>query len=973
MTPRLKNLSTLRVNPLKPLSFYYGRKRYEGLAGDSVATALYANHIRVFSRSIKYHRPRGLYNLDGDCANAFMEVNGIPNVPTELTPLRDQMRIRAQNVVGTPEWDLKGFMDKLDWAMPAGFYYHFFHRPYRLWPFFRSQIRKAAGIGAIDPSSRLRGRFETCHIHAEVCVVGGGPAGMAAAKAAADCGLRVVLLEARPWFGGCFDYRNVRRPDGMTFYERAESLFTEIKKHPGIRRFPGTHLIGLYPDNHLTAIQRGEEKDPFDEKYLDISSKSVVITTGCRERPLLFEHNDRPGIMQPNCALRLARTYGLLPGKRAVFSVGHDLGLEAAMDLHDLGLHVVCVADTRVVGQDPRLMDGLAERKIPLFRGGSARFASGKRIQKVTLNTPEASRNLQVPCDLLVASAGPTPNAEPLFLSGAKMIYDPQTDFFLPESLPPGVFAGGMVLGFTDPEAVEGSGTLAGLSAVSSCGVSVERSIREIEETLHTLPGPCRNGSAVRVPTSGRKTFVCFDEDTTTKHVRQACDLGFDTIELCKRFTAAGTGPGQGKIPGHNLPLLLSEYRNEEPSKETLPSTVRSPLFPTLMAAYAGPKYDIAKHTPTHDIQKQFGAVFRRVGAWKRARYFSSDLTCTREIGSVRRDVGLIDVSTLGKFRIFGPNALEALQRVYVGDLSRIREGRVKYSAMCNDDACLLDDGVILKTGEDDYYFTTSTGRADSTMEWIQYHTLYDQWHYHMVNLTDAFGALNLAGPKARHVLSKITTADLSPKAFPYATHRDMLLCDCIPARVLRLGFLGELSYEIHLPASMTETLWKRLMEAGEEFDIRPFGLEAQNVLRLEKGHIIIGQESEIRTTLHDLGLGFLWQRRKHGTQTVGSPALRFTEHQPGRMKLVGFEMEGFGRPPKDGSIIVDQDIRGHVCTARYSVTLKKAIGLALVDSDLSTEGTRLTFFEDGMEREMLNGRVVRTPFLDPEGNRMRI
>lgn len=973
MTPRLKDLPTLRVNPRKPLSFFYGRKQYQGYQGDSVATALYANGIRVFSRSIKYHRPRGLYSLDGDCTNAMMEIDGVPNVPTERTPLRDGMNIRAQNVVGTPEWDLKGFMDKLDWAMPAGFYYHFFHRPYRLWPFFRSQIRNAAGIGSLNPSSTLHGRFDTCHIHAEVCVVGGGPAGMAAARAAADYGLRVVLLESRPWLGGCFDYRKACGADGTALYERAGHLFGEISKHPGIRLFPGTRLIGLYPENHLTAVQQGGEKDVFDERYLDISAASVVIATGCRERPLLFEHNDRPGVMQAGCALRLAQTYGLLPGSRAIFSIGHDLGLEAAIDLHDLGLHIACVADGRVTGQHHRLMDALAERKIPLLRGWTANHAWGKRIHKVTLATPDGSRGWTLRCDLLVASAGLSPNAEPLFLSGAKMSYDPHTCFFLPKSLPPGVYAGGMILGFTDPASIEVSGTLAGLSAAAGCGMPAERSIHETDEKLRSLPGPCRGGSTFMAATSGRKTFICFDEDTTTKHIRQACDMGFDTVELCKRFTAAGTGPGQGRIPGHNLPLVMAEFMHEEPSAKTLPSTVRSPLFPTLLATFAGPRYEMFKRTPTHDLQGRAGAVFRRVGAWKRARYFSSDLTCAREIEGVRKGVGLIDVSTLGKFRIFGPNALKALQRVYVGDLSRIHDGRVKYSAMCNDDACLIDDGVILKTGEEDYYFTTSTGRADSTLEWIQYHTLYDEWDYHLVNLTDAFGALNLAGPKARSVLTKITTADLSTKTFPYAAHREMLLAGRIPARVLRLGFLGELSYEIHAPASMTETLWQVLMEAGEEFDIIPFGLEAQNVLRLEKGHVIIGQESEIRTTLHDLGLGFLWYRDKPEAQTVGAPALRFTEHQPDRMKLVGFEMEDSGRPPKDGSIIVDTDIRGYVCTARYSDTLKKSIGLALVDEDLSNEGTRLTFFEDGSNRNMLYGHVVRTPFLDPEGKRLRM
>jgi len=313
------------------------------------------------------------------------------------------------------------------------------------------------------------------------------------------------------------------------------------------------------------------------------------------------------------------------------------------------------------------------------------------------------------------------------------------------------------------------------------------------------------------------------------------------------------------------------------------------------------------------------------------------------------------------------------LERVYVGNMAGMTEGKVKYSAMCNDDGCLIDDGVIVKRGDCDYYFTTSTGRADSTIEWIRFHTRYEGWDFHVVNLTDGFGAINLAGPHARAVLMELTDTDISNDAFPYGGYREFELAASIPVRIMRLGFLGELSYEIHMPSSWTEAVWKMLMDSGKEFDIRPFGLEAQNVLRLEKGHVIIGTESEIRTTLHDLGLGFLWYRRKPESKTVGAPALRFTEKQEGRMTLVGLEMENPSRPPKDGAIIVDDSIRGYICTARYSMTLKKSIGLALVESHLAELGARLAIFEEGMVDDRIYARVVQTPFYDPEGKRLKI
>jgi sarcosine oxidase subunit alpha len=617
-------------------------------------------------------------------------------------------------------------------------------------------------------------------------------------------------------------------------------------------------------------------------------------------------------------------------------------------------------------------MEALAERKIPVLRGWVASMAHGKTVKKVTLTTTEGGRSWDLACDVLVASAGLTPQLGPLSLAQAKMGYDGHTGFFLPKELPPCVHAAGRVLGFHHPESIEVSGRLAGLAAAADCGAPVENVLKETQDRLAQLPGPSRGAKLVQAPVRGRKAFVCFDEDTTLKHVYQACDMGFDRVELAKRFTAAGTGPSQGGIPGHNLPLVMSQYVGDGATPE-LPSTVRAPLVTTLMATYAGSNRDLFKRTPLHHVQEKEGAVFRRIGAWKRARYFSQDFTCRQEIENVRNNVGIIDVSTLGKFRLFGPDALKALQRVYVSDMARMIEGKVKYSAMCNEDGCLIDDGVVIKRAENDYYFTSSTARADSTVEWIRYHTRHDGWNYALVNLTDAFGAINLAGPNARSVLGKLTHADIANTAFPYAACRDMVLADTIPVRVMRLGFVGELSFEIHVPASYTESLWDLLIEAGREYGIRSFGVEAQNVLRLEKGHVIIGQESEIRTTLHDLGLGFLWCRDKKEAKTVGAPALHFTERQQGRLKLVGLEMERPYRPPKDGSVVVDTAIRGYVATARFSYSLQKAVCLALVEDHLAKSGTRLAVFEDGMGKNRLYATVVPIPFYDSDGKRLKM
>jgi sarcosine oxidase subunit alpha len=394
---------------------------------------------------------------------------------------------------------------------------------------------------------------------------------------------------------------------------------------------------------------------------------------------------------------------------------------------------------------------------------------------------------------------------------------------------------------------------------------------------------------------------------------------------------------------------------------------------PAFLATYAGANHHMFKRTPLHHQQKKDGGIFRNIGVWKRARYFSDDYDCEQEIKNVRNNVGLLDASTLGKFRIFGPDALKALQRVYVSDMSKVKEGRIKYSAMCNDDGCVIDDGVVVRQGENDYYFTTSTGRAGQTIEWIRYHTRFDGWDFHLVNLTDGLGVINIAGPNSRKVLEKIVDEDISNEAFPFSGYRKLTLAGGIKARAMRLGFVGELSYELHVPSSYMQAVWDILKDAGAEFKIANFGVEAQNVLRMEKCHIILGQESEQRTNLLDVGLGFLWDRSKTEAKTVGSVALRQAEHDEGRLKLVGIRMEDDTRPPRDGALIVDDKVRGYVATARRSFSTGEAVGMALVESQLAAVGTKLEIFEDECQGKLLNAMVVPRVFYDPQGERMKM
>ncbi|MCY3679445.1 MAG: hypothetical protein OXH66_17930 [Gemmatimonadetes bacterium] len=490
------------------------------------------------------------------------------------------------------------------------------------------------------------------------------------------------------------------------------------------------------------------------------------------------------------------------------------------------------------------------------------------------------------------------------------------------------------------------------------------------------LPGPPPGCGIIHGPAIGRgaKAFVDLDEDGTYKNVKESMARGLDVPELAKRFAGFGLGPGQYRVAGQNLAMIMADLRGD-PVEEARATTVRPPLAAPSIATLAGPGHDVHKRTPLHAELAARGAVFRRAGPWQRARHFGDDPSCRDEIRNVRTNVGILDSSPLGKFRIHGPDALKALQRVYISDMSKARPGYCKYSAMCNDMGQLMDDGVVVSEGPNDYYFTTSSARAGTTVEWFRFHSRHDGWDYNLVNLTDVLGSLNIAGPHARKVLERVTGDDVSNEAFPYLACRRITVGDGVEARCLRLGFVGELSFELHAPASCVPYLWDLLMEAGAGFGIRPFGLEAQNCLRAEKGHVIIRTESEQRVILTDIGMGWMWDREDTASKKVGAPALRASERQTGRLNLVGLRVEEGAKAPLDGTLVVDGDkIVGYVCTTRSSEALGWQYGLALVHREHAFPGRRihLCHEETPGERVTSTAFVISPHFYDPRGLRLR-
>ncbi|MFH0845458.1 MAG: FAD-dependent oxidoreductase [Pseudomonadota bacterium] len=967
-----------RIDRDREIPFSYRGRSMKGLAGDTVATALFSNGIRIFSRSLKYHRPRGLYSLDGYSSHCLLSINGEPNVRACFKPLEPNMIVRPQNVIGPPEWDLMSFLQWFHFAMPAGFVYKSFHKPARVWPIAQKILRRSAGLGKIE-SNGSKGIYENKYLNAEVCVIGGGAAGISAALAASEAGVRVILIERRDVLGGSLDYRVAPVHDHVPAYLYGAGLAEQAVSRENIRVLLSTDATSIFQSNQVTALQRGAPHDHFRLRYYEIRAKRVVVATGATERPLIFENNDCPGIMQGGCAQQLVNRYAIKPGHRAVISGCHDGLLEVAADLAGAGVQVLAVADARKQGFERDAVNRLKDLGVPFLPGYVVSKARQSRsLRGVVLRAVDRSKRFGFDCDLLVSSAGETPLSQLLQAAGAKMGYDPHTAQFLPKDLPPGIYAAGRVLALHNTEAIEGQGRLAGLRALQDMGVDVNRALKAAKEKQDSLPGAMAGLNMVNTPGGGYHRYVSFDEDVTVKQVEQAMEEGFYQAELVKRYTAAGTGPSQSYLSGFNLAMLVSEKRGLNPG-EIPPTTVRPPVVPTSLAVLGGRQHNPVKHTPIIAQQAALGASFRLAGEWERARDFNGG-RIEEEVLNVRNNVGLIDISTLGKFRVHGPDAIKLLQRVYVNDMNKVGEGRLTYSVMCNEEGVVIDDGVVTKLGENDYFFTTSTIRAPYTAEWLGFHSKGENWDAYVVNLTDALAAINLVGPRSPDLLSRLTDQDISTKAFPYMGFRRMTFLGDIQAMIARIGFIGEVCYEIHVPASYGPDLHDAIIKEGKPFGIKPFGLEAQSILRLEKGHVIIVVDTDNHTTLHEIGLSRLWARHKTDTKTVGSPALRFAEYQRHREKLVGFMMEDPHVIPPDGSIVVDKGIvKGRVCTSRYSPTLKASIGMALVEPDLVVPGRSLEIYTDKKlikgdlpEIRTVRAKIVSMPFYDPKGERIR-
>lgn len=939
---KLEHLSSLWVDPARRLRFRFGLGWYQAYVGDTIATAMYRNGITALSRSSRFRRPRGMVDLSGDVTFQGVNVDGMPDRPAETTPVREGMVVHPQGPRRPRPWEPGGILARL---LPNSTGLHALPWPLKNLGFLRAGYHQTtAAIAAIDPAFRMTVPMSIRYLHCDVCVVGGGAAGMTAALAAADQGLRVILLERQPRLGGGFAWQGREFASGVPRYQRAANLAHQLSEHPDVRLFLATEVTQLFPGGRVLATRRGGRGELFFEERLEIRAQGGVLATGRRERLAVFENNDRPGILTADTALGLARLYGILPGRTAVVAVADDAGLATALELAELGVTLAAVADRRTEGDGPRYREALEDQGIPLLDEWFPFAATGrKRLNGVTLRPVAGGEERRFAADFLIASAGREPVAELAVAAGATLGWQKKTGQWELETWPEGLHPAGELLGIQEASAVELSGWCAGLAAAADAGVDVGEELRRYRSMEKMAPrvGPAGDG-ALGWSDPGRWRFLTREPEITLEDVAQAVRAGFEHPETAAAYLRNGVGIGPGAPDGETFRRALAWFRGVSPA-DVPPMASPAWETPMLAGTLAAGRRDPIRRTPMVERAVAFGVLAARIGDWSIPGRYGADPMASDELAAVRAAVGLMDASATGKFRVFGPGALPALHRIYVNNLARLKTGDAVPSVLCHPDGYPLDIGELARHDQDDFFLTTRPERVDDFEDWIRRNAPPDTPAFHVVDLTDAMGTLVLAGAAAGEVLQRVTRYNVSAAALPPMGYRWLKLEEVIPARVIRTDALAEPCYAIHVPASRTAAAWDLLSNAGAYLGIRPFGTVAAVTLRLRRGGIDLARETDARTTLVDVGLGKLWGLERSAPRPLGEEAWRGTMGQQGRIKRAFFRGAVNDPLPPDGAVILvgDRPV-GHVCLCRFVPEIRAAMGTALIPDHLAIPETRL-------------------------------
>lgn len=975
------------IDRTRPLSFTFDGRAYEGFEGDTLASALVANDVRIVGRSFKYHRPRGILTAGSEEPNALVTLRGgaraEPNTRATTIPLFDGLQARSQNCWPSPSFDLMAVNQFFAPLFVAGFYYKTFMWPAKAWEkLYEPLIRRAAGLGKLsalpDPDS-----YDREHGFCDLLVIGGGPAGLAAALTAGRAGLRVILADEDVLTGGRL-LSERHEIDGLAGHDWAGKATAELASLPNVRVLNRTMVFGVYDGREYGAIERVSdhlaEPGPGQprQRLWKIVANRAILSTGAVERPIVFGGNDRPGVMTASAVSTYVNRFAAAPGNRAVVFTSGDSGWTTFDDLQKAGIEVAAVVDARP--GDHVLAERARTSGVPVFLGGLVTDVRGKTVNSAEIRTADG-RSHRIACDLVAMAGGWNPAIGIGSNMGAKPVWSERIQSFLLEDAPPGLVATGAAAGhFSLGEALSG-GAAAACDAVQALGKAKAAPPRFVASN-----DPARTAALWHVPARKTKAFADFQHDVTDTDVELAAREGFVSIEHLKRYTTLGMATDQGKTSQLNGHALLAAATGKSIAEAgTILS--RPPYLPIAIGALAGhhrgADFRPVRRTASHHWAEEQGATFVDAGQWKRAQWFALPgernwrETVNREVNATRNSVGICDVSTLGKIDVQGSDAGILLDRLYINMFSTLPIGKARYGVMLRDDGIVMDDGTTTRFAEDRFFVTTTTVNAAKVMQHIDYarHVLWPELDVQATSVTEEWATYAVAGPQSRALLQKAFPGfDLSNEAFPFMAAAEMEWRG-LPARIYRLSFSGEMAYEVSVPARHGDLLVRALFEAGREHGVTPYGTEALGVMRIEKGHPA-GNELNGMTTAGDLGMGRMMSRKKDfiGRIMAARPGLA----DPDRPALVGLrpvdptgQIRAGAHLLSPGAAAVAANDEGYVTSAAWSPTLGSSIALALLRRGPERHGQRI-IVHDPVRGGDVEAEICNPVFVDPEGARVR-